>query len=184
VCALLALSSGIKAEEQTPVPQKKQQSTSKKGIPPQLKKAPSASSKAAVVPKTGPAAAATTATHKPSSTRKGTRTAGVRTRQPAVVRQQTPSVQRYTEIQQALADKGHYKGPVNGQWGPESVEALKSFQAEQHLEVDGKLGALSLIALGLGPQHTSSAQLPSSGKPAGDQSPGTEPRTPSAGQSQ
>jgi len=76
-------------------------------------------------------------------------------------RQQAPSPERYTQIQQALADKGYYKGPVNGTWGPESVEALKKFQSEQKLAPDGKLGSLSIIALGLGPKRETAAVLPS-----------------------
>ena len=67
------------------------------------------------------------------------------------------------QIQQALADKGYSTGPVNGAWGPESVEALKKFQQDQNLAVDGKLGALSLIALGLGPKREPISQL--AGKP-------------------
>jgi peptidoglycan hydrolase-like protein with peptidoglycan-binding domain len=117
----------------------------------------------------------------PSTAKKGTRTMTARTHRPAPavrqVRQQTPSVQRYSEIQQALADKGYYKGPVNGQWGPDSVESLKRFQSEHNLESDGKLGSLSLIALGLGPQHTANAQVPGSNKPS------TESSTPSQVQS-
>ena len=66
--------------------------------------------------------------------------------------QQAPTPERYKEIQQALADKGYYKGSVNGEWGPDSVEALKRFQTEQSLTPDGKLTSLSLIAMGLGPK--------------------------------
>ena len=73
--------------------------------------------------------------------------------------QQQPTAERYKEIQQALADKGYFMGPVDGTWGPESVEALKRFQKDQNLEIDGKIGALSLMALGLGPKRgTSSAE--------------------------
>jgi murein L,D-transpeptidase YcbB/YkuD len=71
----------------------------------------------------------------------------------ARARQASPSTQRYMEIQQALADKGFYNGPINGEWGSESVEALKRFQESTNLKPDGKLGALSLIGLGLGPKH-------------------------------
>lgn len=79
-------------------------------------------------------------------------------------RQQTPTPQRYTEIQQALADKGYYKGQVNGAWGPESVDALKRFQADKKLVPDGKLGSLSIIALGLGPKReTAALGVPPSG---------------------
>jgi peptidoglycan hydrolase-like protein with peptidoglycan-binding domain len=70
-----------------------------------------------------------------------------------------PTPERYKEIQQALTDRGHYTGPVNGIWGPESVAALKSFQQEQNLTPDGKLGALSLIALGLGPKREPASDL-------------------------
>jgi murein L,D-transpeptidase YcbB/YkuD len=75
------------------------------------------------------------------------------------IAQQQPTVERYREIQQALADKGYFGGTPDGNWGPESAEALKRFQREQNLEADGKIGALSLMALGLGPRRgTASAQ--------------------------
>lgn len=68
-----------------------------------------------------------------------------------------PDVERYQQIQQALADRGYYKGEVNGQWNADSVNALKRFQADQKLESDGKLNSLSLIDLGLGPKHEGGA---------------------------
>ena len=64
-----------------------------------------------------------------------------------------PTPERYQEIQQALAARGYYKGPVNGTWGSDSVDALKRFQHDQNLTEDGKVGSLSLIALGLGPNR-------------------------------
>ena len=67
--------------------------------------------------------------------------------------QQQPTSDRYKEIQQALMDRGYFKGQVDGQWGPESVEALKQFQREQKIDEDGKINSLSLIALGLGPHR-------------------------------
>jgi len=163
-CAALALLFGIAEGQTTPqTPQQKKPQTLQK--------------KAKVTPHK---------TASPATTKKGTQTATIRTRRPVAavrqVRQQTPSTQRYSEIQQALADKGYYKGPVNGQWGPESVESLKRFQADQKLESDGKLGSLSLIALGLGPQHTASAQVPSGGKPSTESS--ASPTTQSPEQSQ
>jgi peptidoglycan hydrolase-like protein with peptidoglycan-binding domain len=78
-------------------------------------------------------------------------------------RQTAPTAERYKEIQQALADKGFYTGPVNGEWGPESVAALKNFQEANNIAADGKLGSLSLIALGLGPKREPMNQL--AGKP-------------------
>ena len=63
--------------------------------------------------------------------------------------QQHPTAERYTEIEQALVDRG-YLPEANGIWDANSVEALKKFQHDQRLPSDGKLGALSLRALGLG----------------------------------
>ena len=71
--------------------------------------------------------------------------------------QREPDPERYKEIQQSLVDKGYYSGPVNGSWGPDSVAALKRFQRDQNIGDDGKLGSLSLMALGLGPRRGASA---------------------------
>jgi len=77
------------------------------------------------------------------------------------VAQQVPTPERYKEIQQALADKGYFKGTVDGQWNPDSVDALKKFQTDQNLPSDGKLDSLSLIGLGLGPKRmTAQAAAP------------------------
>ncbi|MCU1337174.1 MAG: Peptidoglycan-binding domain 1 protein [Bryobacterales bacterium] len=70
--------------------------------------------------------------------------------------QREPAPERYKEIQQSLAEKGYFTGPVNGAWGTDSVEALKRFQRDQNIGDDGKLGSLSLIALGLGPKRGAS----------------------------
>jgi peptidoglycan hydrolase-like protein with peptidoglycan-binding domain len=67
--------------------------------------------------------------------------------------QKAPTTDRYKEIQQALATKGYLQGEPNGEWGADSVDALKRFQAEQNLTPDGKLNSLSLIAMGLGPKR-------------------------------
>jgi peptidoglycan hydrolase-like protein with peptidoglycan-binding domain len=62
------------------------------------------------------------------------------------------------EIQQALADKGYYEGSVSGMWNAESLDALKRFQREQNLKDNGKLDALTIMALGLGPKRNLSAR--------------------------
>jgi len=74
--------------------------------------------------------------------------------------QQAPTRERYLEIQQALVSLGFLEGPPTGVWGPQSVEALKKFQASQNLEPSGKLDALSLIALGLGPKREANGTRP------------------------
>jgi peptidoglycan hydrolase-like protein with peptidoglycan-binding domain len=76
--------------------------------------------------------------------------------------QQTPTPERYQEIQQALVAKGYLEGPATGDWGANSAEALRRFQQDQHLDATGKLDSLSLIALGLGPKRAAS-------EPAGQQ---------------
>jgi endonuclease YncB( thermonuclease family) len=82
--------------------------------------------------------------------------------------QQAPTPDRYKEIQQALVAKGYFKGEPNGEWGAESSDALKRFQADQSLMPDGKINSLSLIALGLGPKRLTakSDAAPQSGTPA------------------
>jgi murein L,D-transpeptidase YcbB/YkuD len=67
--------------------------------------------------------------------------------------QQQPTQERYKEIQEALAEHGYFNGSVDGAWGADSVDALKRFQRDQNLTDDGKLGSLSIIALGLGPRR-------------------------------
>jgi peptidoglycan hydrolase-like protein with peptidoglycan-binding domain len=67
--------------------------------------------------------------------------------------QSHPDPERYQQIQQALAERGYFKGQVDGNWGDDSVEALKKFQADQKLESDGQINSLTLIGLGLGPKH-------------------------------
>jgi Putative peptidoglycan binding domain len=73
-----------------------------------------------------------------------------------------PDPERYTQIQQALVARGYFKGPPDGNWNDESTDALKRFQADQKLEPDGKINALTLTGLGLGPKHdgTSAATVP------------------------
>lgn len=72
---------------------------------------------------------------------------------PAPSYQLHPDPERYQEIQKALAERGYFKGDVNGVWGDDSVDALKHFQADRKLPDDGKISAPTLIGLGLGPKH-------------------------------
>ena len=93
-----------------------------------------------------------------SKTRKNTRGHGrAKHGPPPPSYQLHPDPERYQQIQQALADRGYFKGQANGEWGDDSVDALKRFQADQKLDPDGKINALSLIGLGLGPKHDGSS---------------------------
>ena len=115
----------------------------------------SSTKKKAASSKTGSASKKTSSSETTASKKK---TAVVRR-----VAQQQPTPERYKEIQQALADKGYFHGPVDGAWGADSTDALKRFQREQNLEDDGKIGSLSLIALGLGPQRGTASAAPAPG---------------------
>jgi len=91
-------------------------------------------------------------TAKTSATKAGAaKSKRVVARRPPV--QMQPTTDRYKEIQQALADKGYFRGNADGTWNGESVDALKRFQKDQNLDADGKIGSLSLMALGLGPKR-------------------------------
>jgi peptidoglycan hydrolase-like protein with peptidoglycan-binding domain len=90
------------------------------------------------------------------------KTASKSKRAPVVARHyapQQPSPERYKEIQQALASKGYFNTEPDGNWGPASVDALKRFQHDQNLAEDGKIGSLSLIALGLGPKREQATEV-------------------------
>ncbi|MGQ9634616.1 MAG: peptidoglycan-binding domain-containing protein [Bryobacteraceae bacterium] len=80
--------------------------------------------------------------------------------------QQQPTPERYREIQQALIDRGFLEGEPTGRWDPASVEALKRFQADQQLQPTGKIDALSLIRLGLGPRRQNLAVAPAPPQPS------------------
>ncbi|MFN7921933.1 MAG: peptidoglycan-binding domain-containing protein [Bryobacteraceae bacterium] len=69
------------------------------------------------------------------------------------VGQQRPAQERVLEIQRALSAKGYLAGDADGSWDDRTTDALKRFQRDQSLSADGKLSALSLIALGLGPNR-------------------------------
>jgi hypothetical protein len=86
--------------------------------------------------------------------------------------QQAPTPDRYKEIQQALVSKGYLQGEPSGQWGSDSADALKRFQADQNLMPDGKINSLSLIALGLGPKRLTAK---SEARPLSPSAPQTAP---------
>ncbi|HEY7211640.1 MAG TPA: peptidoglycan-binding domain-containing protein [Bryobacteraceae bacterium] len=80
-----------------------------------------------------------------------------RRKPPAPSYQLHPDPDRYRQIQQALADRGYFKGQPDGNWTDDSTDALKRFQTDQKLEPDGKISALTLTGLGLGPRHDGSS---------------------------
>jgi hypothetical protein len=152
IVLVLALGTALTVWAATPVPKGKaaaKKTTAKKSAAKSSKSAPKAAS--------GKPSNST----KPNSPKQATskKTSGKRTSAKTVASsyrrsaQREPDPERYKEIQQSLVDKGYFGGPVNGTWNSDSVDALKRFQRDQHIGDDGKLGSLSLIALGLGPKR-------------------------------
>ena len=64
--------------------------------------------------------------------------------------QKTPTADRISEIQSALARGGYYEGEPNGKLDSNTVAALEKFQSANGLDSSGKLDAPTLQKLGLG----------------------------------
>lgn len=54
------------------------------------------------------------------------------------------------QVQQKLKDLGYYKGAVDGIFGSQTIQAVKNFQRDYGLKVDGIVGTKTLNALGIG----------------------------------
>jgi murein L,D-transpeptidase YcbB/YkuD len=52
-------------------------------------------------------------------------------------------------VQQALNARGYHAGPVDGQWGQSTMDAVRRFQQAAGLPVTGELGPNTLNALGV-----------------------------------
>ena len=50
-----------------------------------------------------------------------------------------------------------------GKWDANSIVALKRFESDQKVKIDGRIDSKMLIALGLGPKYDSSINLPATG---------------------
>jgi peptidoglycan hydrolase-like protein with peptidoglycan-binding domain len=113
-----------------------------------------------------------TTAKKTSSKKTTTARRRTRTRRPTWrATQQQPSPERLQEIQRALAEKGYFEGSPDGKWDDHSINALKRFQEANNLKPDGKLSALSLIALGLGPKHPPAGEV---ARPSSETAPSPE----------
>jgi peptidoglycan hydrolase-like protein with peptidoglycan-binding domain len=72
--------------------------------------------------------------------------------------------------QQALKDKGHDPGDVDGKMGPRTQQALRDFQKTQDIQATGRLDDKTMQSLGVEVGRTSSAGESSAG---GSASPGS-----------
>ena len=52
--------------------------------------------------------------------------------------QQHPTPERYKQIEEVLAARGYLQEEPTGKWGPNSVAALRSFQADHQLPPTGR----------------------------------------------
>jgi peptidoglycan hydrolase-like protein with peptidoglycan-binding domain len=91
-------------------------------------------------------------------------------------------------VQQALKDKGHDPGAVDGKMGPKTQAALRDFQSKEGLKASGRLDSETMAKLGVEAKAGASAggsTTPSaspsgtagSGTTPGSKSPGTTPST-------
>ncbi len=94
----------------------------------------------------------TAATHSSNtkSTTKGKSSKSSGKKSKRVAGQAAPTPERINEIQDALAKRGAYTGIPTGKWDDSTVDAMKKFQATNHLTPTGKLDAPTLQKLGLG----------------------------------
>ena len=64
--------------------------------------------------------------------------------------QAAPTTERINEIQDALAKRGMFTGDPSGKLDDSTVDAMRKFQAANHLNPTGKLDAPTLQRLGMG----------------------------------
>ncbi len=94
----------------------------------------------------------------PTSTKSGKHPSKKSSRSKKVKGQAAPTADRINEIQDALAKKGAFSGELSGKWDESTVEAMKKFQASNHLNPSGKLDAPTLQKLGLGSETAGMAK--------------------------
>jgi peptidoglycan hydrolase-like protein with peptidoglycan-binding domain len=65
------------------------------------------------------------------------------------------------QAQQALKDKGFDVGQIDGQMGPHTQQALRSFQQQQNIQSSGQLDQQTLAALGVSSSSEGAQSSPS-----------------------
>jgi peptidoglycan hydrolase-like protein with peptidoglycan-binding domain len=81
--------------------------------------------------------------------------------------------------QQALKDKGHDPGAIDGVMGPKTRTALKDFQKKEGMKDTGRLDQETMTKLGVEAKTSSTSQAPGSASPA-TSSPSASPSDSSA----
>lgn len=67
------------------------------------------------------------------------------------------SREQVTAVQQALKDRGHDPGEIDGALGPKTRAALREFQKKEGLKVSGRIDSATLARLGVGATGTAAA---------------------------
>jgi peptidoglycan hydrolase-like protein with peptidoglycan-binding domain len=98
-------------------------------------------------------------------------------RQEQGMQQQGMDSETIKQVQQALNDKGHDAGPVDGIMGPKTQQGLKDFQKAQGMRESGRLDQQTLSALGVQGQSSvgASGQRDAMGSAAGAGQPESGP---------
>ncbi len=89
-------------------------------------------------------------TSKSTSSKSGKSAGKKSSRTKKVKGQAAPTSDRINEIQAALIKKDALTGEPTGKWDDATVEAMKKFQTDNHLNPTGKIDAPTLQKLGLG----------------------------------
>jgi len=95
--------------------------------------------------------------------------------QPNEQSQENLSSNQIRQAQQALDQKGFNAGRADGKLGPETKQALQSFQQSQGLQVTGQLDQQTMAKLGIrGAETTGQAPANQNGAPMHQPAPGNQ----------
>jgi peptidoglycan hydrolase-like protein with peptidoglycan-binding domain len=79
------------------------------------------------------------------------------------------------QVQQALKDKGHDPGDIDGVMGPKTQAALKDFQKKEGLKETGRMDRETMSKLGV--EMKTEAGSPAASPPTGEKAPSGEQKT-------
>jgi peptidoglycan hydrolase-like protein with peptidoglycan-binding domain len=69
------------------------------------------------------------------------------------------------QLQQALTDLGYAPGPIDGNFGPRTESAVRAFQADRGIGVDGVVGPVTWLNIDEADQSEPTVRLGSRGNP-------------------
>jgi peptidoglycan hydrolase-like protein with peptidoglycan-binding domain len=88
------------------------------------------------------------------------------------------SAEQVKAVQQALKDKGHDPGEVDGKMGPKTQQALRDYQQKEGLKATGRLDSETAAKLGV--QAKADTSTSPAASPSGASSPSAAPSAPSS----